>query len=85
MDPHLPSRNTVVSVRYCPLAQSRVPQTDQTLQREFHYQQAVLVAGEIGLEFLSTEEQAATIGTYGFTKFCNLLGIDALETRRQPT
>ncbi|OQE62856.1 hypothetical protein PENNAL_c0258G09243 [Penicillium nalgiovense] len=57
---------------------------------KIHYQRAVLNAGEIGLEYVPTKEQAADgltkpLGPTAFTKFCNLLGIEALETRRQQT
>ncbi|KAJ5091016.1 hypothetical protein N7532_009700 [Penicillium argentinense] len=48
---------------------------------KFHYQRAVLNKGEICLEYIPTEEQAADgltkpLGPSTFTKFCNLLGID---------
>ncbi|OQE08426.1 hypothetical protein PENFLA_c135G06338 [Penicillium flavigenum] len=54
---------------------------------KFHYQRAVLNAGEIGLQYVPTEEQAADgltkpLGPTAFAKFCSLLGIEALETRR---
>jgi hypothetical protein len=57
---------------------------------KFHYQRAVLNAGEIGLQYVPTEEQAADgltkpLGPTAFAKFCRLLGIEALETRRQQT
>ncbi|OQD70189.1 hypothetical protein PENANT_c268G05202, partial [Penicillium antarcticum] len=55
---------------------------------KFHYQRAVLNAGEIGLQYVPTQEQAADgltkpLGPTAFAKFCSLLGIEALETRRQ--
>ena len=55
---------------------------------KFHYQRAVLDAGEIGLEYVPTEEQAADgltkpLGPTSFTKFCSLLGVDTSETPRQ--
>jgi transposase InsO family protein len=57
---------------------------------KFHYQRAVLNAGEIGLQYVPTEEQAADgltkpLGPTAFAKFCSLLGIEALETQRQQT
>lgn len=57
---------------------------------KFHYQRAVLNAGEIGLQYVPTGEQAADgltkpLGPTAFAKFCSLLGIEALETRRQQT
>ncbi|KAI1828722.1 hypothetical protein DTO027I6_10244 [Penicillium roqueforti] len=57
---------------------------------KFHYQRAVLNTGEIGLQYVPTEEQAADgltkpLGPTAFAKFCSLLGIEALETRRQQT
>jgi hypothetical protein len=55
---------------------------------KFHYQRAVLNAGEIRLQYVPTEEQAADgltkpLGPTAFAKFCSLLGIEALETQRQ--
>ena len=52
---------------------------------KFHYQRAVLNAGEIGLQYVLTEEQATDsltklLGPMAFVKFCSLLGIEALET-----
>lgn len=57
---------------------------------KFHYQRAVLNAGEIGLQYVPTEEQAADgltkpLGPTAFANFCNLIGIETLETRRQQT
>ena len=54
---------------------------------KFHYQRAVLNAGEIELQYVPTEEQAADgltkpLGPTAFAKFCSLLGIEASETRR---
>jgi transposase InsO family protein len=48
---------------------------------KFHYQRAVLNSGEINIEYISTEEQAADgltkpLGPSPFIKFCKLLGID---------
>lgn len=47
---------------------------------KFHYQRAVLNSGEINLEYIPTEEQAADgltkpLGPSPFAKFCDLLGI----------
>jgi hypothetical protein len=55
---------------------------------KFHYQRAVLNGGEIGLQYVPTEEQAADgltkpLGPTSFVKFCSLLGIDASDTPRQ--
>ena len=55
---------------------------------KFHYQRAVLDAGEIGLQYILTGEQAADgltkpLGPTAFAKFCSLLGVDASETSRQ--
>ena len=55
---------------------------------KFHYQRAVLDVGEIGLQYVPTEEQAADglikpLGPTSFVKFCSLLGVDASETPRQ--
>ncbi|KAJ5267340.1 hypothetical protein N7478_010148 [Penicillium angulare] len=52
---------------------------------KFHYQRAVLDAGEIGHQYVPTEEQAADgltkpLGPTAFLKFCSLLGVDASET-----
>ncbi|KAJ5267498.1 hypothetical protein N7478_010306 [Penicillium angulare] len=54
---------------------------------KFHYQRAVLDAGEIELQYIPTKEQAADgltkpLGPTSFAKFCSLLGIDASETQR---
>ena len=51
---------------------------------KFHYQRAVLTKGEICLEYVPTEEQAADgltkpLGPSPFTKFCKLLGIGGEE------
>jgi len=53
---------------------------------KFHYQRSVLDAGEIDLQYVPTEEQAADgltkpLGPTAFVKFCSLLGIEAPETR----
>lgn len=55
---------------------------------EFHYQRAVLNTGEIGLQYVPTEEQAVDnlakpLGPTAFAKFCSHLGVDAPETPRQ--
>jgi hypothetical protein len=55
---------------------------------KFHYQRAVLTAGEINLQYVPTEKEAADgltkpLGPTAFGKFCSLLGIEASETRRQ--
>ncbi|KAJ5267756.1 hypothetical protein N7478_010564 [Penicillium angulare] len=52
---------------------------------KFHYQRAVLDAGEIELQYIPTGEQAADgltkpLGPTAFLKFCSLLGVDASET-----
>jgi hypothetical protein len=57
---------------------------------KFHYQRAVLNTGEIGLQYVPTEGQAAEgptkpLGPTPFVKFCNLLRIEALESRGQQT
>jgi hypothetical protein len=54
---------------------------------KFHYQRAVLDAGEIQLQYIPTGEQAADgltkpLGPMAFAKFCSLLGVDASETSR---
>jgi hypothetical protein len=54
---------------------------------KFHYQRAVLDAGEIELQYIPTGEQAADgltkpLGPTAFAKFCSLLGVDASETSR---
>ncbi|KAJ5708155.1 hypothetical protein N7488_007956 [Penicillium malachiteum] len=54
---------------------------------KFHYQRAVLDTGEIGLQYIPTEEQAADgltkpLGPTSFAKHFSLLGIDA-ETPMQ--
>ncbi|OKP10475.1 Copia protein, partial [Penicillium subrubescens] len=55
---------------------------------KFHYQRAVLNSGEINLEYIPTEEQAADgltkpLGPSPFAKFCNLLGIDIEEHMKE--
>jgi hypothetical protein len=55
---------------------------------EFHYQRAVLNTGEIGLQYVPTEEQAVDsltkpLGPTAFAKFCSHLGVDAPESPRQ--
>jgi hypothetical protein len=55
---------------------------------KFHYQRAVLNTGEIGLQYVPTEEQAADgltkpLGPTAFAKFCGLVGVNASETPRQ--
>ncbi|KAJ6050443.1 uncharacterized protein N7446_010552 [Penicillium canescens] len=55
---------------------------------KFHYQRAVLNTGEISLQYVPTEEQAADgltkpLGPTAFAMFCSLLGIEALKTQRQ--
>ncbi|CAP94943.1 Pc21g00460, partial [Penicillium rubens Wisconsin 54-1255] len=55
---------------------------------KFHYQRAVLNAGEIGFQYIPTEKQAADgltkpLGPTAFAKLCSLLGVDASETPRQ--
>ncbi|OQD78121.1 hypothetical protein PENANT_c086G01457 [Penicillium antarcticum] len=55
---------------------------------KFHYQRAVLNTGEISLQYVPTEEQAADgltkpLGPTAFATFCSLLGIEALKTQRQ--
>ncbi|KAK9847423.1 hypothetical protein MYU51_019477 [Penicillium brevicompactum] len=60
------------------------------LNVKFHYQRAVLNAGEIGLQYVPTEEQAAdgltkALGPSAFANFGSLLGFKTLETRRQQT
>ncbi|KAJ5471387.1 hypothetical protein N7530_008744 [Penicillium desertorum] len=55
---------------------------------KFHYQRAVLNTGEIGLQYVPTEEQAADgltkpLGPTAFAKFRSLLGVNASETPRQ--
>jgi hypothetical protein len=73
------------------IALSRNPELHKRTKHfnvKFHYQQAVLDTGEIGLQCIPTEEQAADgltkpLGPTSFAKFCSLLGIDAPETAMQ--
>ncbi|KAI3280646.1 hypothetical protein DTO002I6_10107 [Penicillium roqueforti] len=86
MAPHLSGRDSTIAL-------SRNPEFHKQTKHfnvKFHYQRAVLNAGEIGLQYVPTAEQAADsltkpLGPTAFTKFCSLLGIEALETRRQQT
>ncbi|CEJ62231.1 hypothetical protein PMG11_10737 [Penicillium brasilianum] len=55
---------------------------------KFHYQRAVLNSGEISLEYIPTEEQAADgltkpLGPSPFIKFCKLLGICTEEHMKE--
>jgi hypothetical protein len=73
------------------IALSRNPESHKRTKHfnvKFHYQQAVLNAGEIGFQYTPTEKQAADgltkpSGPTAFAKFCSLLGVDASETPRQ--
>jgi hypothetical protein len=55
---------------------------------KFHYQRAVLNSGEINLEYIPSEEQAADgltkpLGPSPFIKFCKLLGIGTEEHMKE--
>lgn len=73
------------------IALSRTPEFHKRTKHfnvKFHYQRAVLDTGEIGLQYVPTEEQAAhgltkPMGPTSFAKFCSLLGIDSSEASRR--
>jgi hypothetical protein len=87
-------RSTVTNImadNQSAIALSRNPEFHKRTKHfnvKFHYQRAVLDIGEIRLQYILTGEQAADgltkpLGPTAFTKFCSLLGVDALEVSRQ--